>query len=1312
MAKLSSNSVSNRPLLITKHQQQQPQPQQLLTPRSTTASRATLQQAYSASLARESPAGTDRLRKKTPTAMYRTTKPWSPNPSPENQELEGLFSDPVDLTEADPNDGSSSVVGIEEEVQVSRTKGKQIKGNKGKTKQYLDTTKYPELPDGDGDGDGEGDDTFPDIRDLMKHGSRSSPPPSNQNSISSQNTGNSRSQSFATSAVSQQGSKKSSERGMRVDAAVAIQNSSALPHSTRTPTRPGTGQVSSPSSRKRKPTNLPASESANASLGGTSSKKARRSDIVLDSEDEDDFMTPPTHLSLRTGNSSFTDGHSCGITTRELEELDGSINESHASSRGSPQSQAKTSNSESEIDNGYDEDNDDDEVMEDADVHSEPKPDKGISQDSDIERNKHVLKLLLSNPSVIELRLDSVTNQLRRNHEQFMKCAREGKPKEIRDRLRMVREPLDQQKKALTQVLTELTSFRDLSDQREALLAELAAAYKECLDTTEEEDQLDALSEQLRTKETVVISSLLTAGINDLDFVKDPNDSIAAPDSPTPVVFATQPSRKFRIPSLSTEISAIPEYNSQVILQTQVSYAGNRSGQSSQAIKPSRSPPVSVSQISEWPHRASPQVSVAQKPPQTLPQKLPQKLPSIQSKPSGTGTADFAGERSFIEIDDETFDDGDDSLFDIEEAPVTSCFKTSQFRRQSPVKKVAPAPAPAPATNYIDDYSDDEDMLAAMHEIERRSLSAPSIDAHRAKSAVSEASVSAPKSVLSEASGNARLPIKPRAAAKRVASTQPRPSIPPELMRYPWSADVRRALKDRFRMSGFRHNQLEAINATLSGKDAFVLMPTGGGKSLCYQLPAVVKSGRTRGITIVISPLLSLMQDQVDHLKALNVTAESFNGDMNPELRRHALSLFDQPDPENSLQLLYVTPEMVSKSRAFVEGLMKLYRNKRLARIVIDEAHCVSQWGHDFRPDYKALGEVRSKFPGVPVMALTATATKNVIMDVKHNLGMDDCEVFSQSFNRPNLYYEVRVKRGAIVDQIGELITQNYPNQTGIVYTLSRSSAETTAKNLRDKFQIAAQHYHASIDPPQRAQIQKDWQAGITKVVVATIAFGMGIDKSDVRFVIHQNLPKSLEGYYQETGRAGRDGKQAHCYLFFGYADITSLRRMISKGDGDYDQKERQHNMLNRTVTFCENTSTCRRVDILRYFDEDFSAQDCKNGCDNCRSGRTNGITEAEDFTKYAVAILEIVRSAGSLPLGKLADILIGKKPKEFQHLPNWGFAKELAQHEAQRIIVALHGEGGLGEDNKVIKASFAVTYYVVSNLMISCPPFTLPTDS
>ena len=518
-------------------------------------------------------------------------------------------------------------------------------------------------------------------------------------------------------------------------------------------------------------------------------------------------------------------------------------------------------------------------------------------------------------------------------------------------------------------------------------------------------------------------------------------------------------------------------------------------------------------------------------------------------------------------------------------------------------------------------------------------------------------------------------------------------------LQYPWSQELKTAMKDRFHLRGFRPNQLEAINATLSGKDAFVLMPTGGGKSLCYQLPSIIGGGRTRGVTVVISPLLSLMQDQVDHLQKLRIQAVLINSEVSSEHRRLVLDALRKPDVERYISLLYITPEMISKSQTIVGAFRDLHRRSRLARIVIDEAHCVSQWGHDFRPDYKLLGEVRQQFEGVPVMALTATATENVKVDVIHNLNMKDCEIFTQSFNRPNLTYEVRSKGKAkdVLEGIATTIKSSYSNQSGIVYCLSRQTCETIAEKLRTEHNIKAHHYHAGMDPTEKTMIQKQWQIGEYHVIVATIAFGMGIDKPDVRFVFHHSIPKSLEGYYQETGRAGRDGKRSGCFLYYGYQDTSALKRMIDDGEGSWEQKERQRQMLRNVVQFCENRSDCRRVQVLNYFNEAFRQEDCNGACDNCNS---NSTFESQDFTEYAIAAIELVRKVerDNITLLHCVDVFRGSKSKKIldlnhDSLDGYGAGANLDRGEIERIFYRLLSEDALVEHNVANKAGFASQY-------------------
>lgn len=586
-----------------------------------------------------------------------------------------------------------------------------------------------------------------------------------------------------------------------------------------------------------------------------------------------------------------------------------------------------------------------------------------------------------------------------------------------------------------------------------------------------------------------------------------------------------------------------------------------------------------------------------------------------------------------------------------------------------------------------DEYGEDDDdvdMLEVAEEIENRNTRIP---LHR---------TIGQRNVFAETSGNVV-----RSEATRPGNvpafthTQPQPAQ----LQCSWSRDVKTGLKDRFHLRGFRPNQLEAINATLAGKDAFVLMPTGGGKSLCYQLPSIINSGKTQGVTVVISPLLSLMQDQVDHLQKLKIQALLINGEVTAEHRRLVLGCLKDAQPQKFCQLLYITPEMINKSQAMISALQDLYQRRKLARIVIDEAHCVSQWGHDFRPDYKLLGEVRQQFRGVPVIALTATATENVKVDVIHNLGIQNCEVFTQSFNRPNLSYEVRTKGKAkdVLESMAHTINTNYKGQCGIIYCLSKKNCEDIAGKLKEGYGIKAQHYHAGMEPEDKKAVQKAWQAGKHHVIVATIAFGMGIDKPDVRFVFHHTIPKSLEGYYQETGRAGRDGKRSGCFMYYGYQDTSMIKRMIDDGEGSWDQKERQRQMLRMVIQFCENKSDCRRVQVLSYFNESFDKEDCRGSCDNCNS---NSTFETQDFSHYAAAALDLIKRIqnDNVTLLHCVDVFRGAKTKKITDLHHhevhgFGAGSDIDRGNVERLFYRLLSEDAIEEQNVVNKLGFANQY-------------------
>lgn len=424
----------------------------------------------------------------------------------------------------------------------------------------------------------------------------------------------------------------------------------------------------------------------------------------------------------------------------------------------------------------------------------------------------------------------------------------------------------------------------------------------------------------------------------------------------------------------------------------------------------------------------------------------------------------------------------------------------------------------------------------------------------------------------------------------------------------------------------FRPQQREIIEAALTGRDVFVLMPTGGGKSLTYQLPAVV----SKGLTVVITPLLSLMQDQVQALCEMatcgGIPASYLSSQQTKTESRAVLMDLHHKDGRLTTKILYVTPEQLVKGTVLQNALARLNEQGLLARIVVDEAHCVSSWGHDFRPDYKQIGAVRIKrFPNVPVMALTATATATVKKDITKSLLLRQPAQFQVSFFRPNLTLKVIQKDYSKVPETGIPVYQehmlnyiaDHKTETGIVYCLSRDDSETVAQQIRDGVGVEAHHYHAGMTPKQRTQVQNDWRRGKITVVVATIAFGMGIDKADVRYVIHFTLSKAMEGYYQEAGRAGRDGLPSECILYYAPRDVPRIINLLHAGSrkkrGGF---EREMDMLRKMKEYCEEDGLCRHGMLLNYFGETTSAgHNCGGKCDNCSEDVIN-IGGAKDKNK------------------------------------------------------------------------------------------------
>ena len=454
------------------------------------------------------------------------------------------------------------------------------------------------------------------------------------------------------------------------------------------------------------------------------------------------------------------------------------------------------------------------------------------------------------------------------------------------------------------------------------------------------------------------------------------------------------------------------------------------------------------------------------------------------------------------------------------------------------------------------------------------------------------------------------------------------------------------ALNKYFGYDQFKGAQEEVIRNLLAGKNTFVIMPTGGGKSMCYQLPALM----SEGTAIIISPLIALMKNQVDAIRGFN-TDDGVAHFLNSSLNKAEITRVKQDITNGNTKLLYVAPESLTK-----EENIKFLKEVNISFFAIDEAHCISEWGHDFRPEYRRLRSIIEQIGEVPIIALTATATEKVQADIQKNLGMMDAQVFKASFNRPNLYYEIRPK----VNVLKEIIkfVKQHTGKSGIIYCLSRKKVEEVAQTLTVNG-IKALPYHAGLDAGTRATTQDKFLMEEMDVIVATIAFGMGIDKPDVRFVIHHDIPKSLEGYYQETGRAGRDGREGRCVTFYSYKDIEKLEKFM-KGKPVAEQ-EIGKQLLSETVGYAE-TSVCRRRVLLNYFGEKYESDNC-NSCDNCLHPKP--LIEAQDEMSLLLETILAVKEKHQAE--HIVNILIGQldqQVKNYKHNALEVFAEGVEQGE------------------------------------------------
>jgi len=465
-------------------------------------------------------------------------------------------------------------------------------------------------------------------------------------------------------------------------------------------------------------------------------------------------------------------------------------------------------------------------------------------------------------------------------------------------------------------------------------------------------------------------------------------------------------------------------------------------------------------------------------------------------------------------------------------------------------------------------------------------------------------------------------------------------------------------LQKHFGFNSFKGPQKEIINSLLSGKDTFVIMPTGGGKSLCYQLPAII----TDGCAIVVSPLIALMKNQVDLVRGYSST-DNIAHFLNSSLNKGQQKVVKDDLLAGNTKLLYVAPETLTK-----EENVEFFKDLKISFFAVDEAHCISEWGHDFRPEYRRLREIMDQIDEKrPVIALTATATPKVQSDIIKNLGLRDPNIFISSFNRSNLYYEVvpKVKKDQAVKSIVKFISQN-KGKSGIIYTLNRKTTEELADTLMANG-IQAVAYHAGLDTKLRAKRQDQFLGEEIQVIVATIAFGMGIDKPDIRFVIHYNIPKSIENYYQETGRAGRDGLEGKCLLYYSHKDVAKLEHLMR--DKSLSEREIGAQLINETVAYSES-GVCRRKMLMNYFGEKYEQNGCGGQCDNCKNPKE--VVEAK--AEALIALKAIKALEERFPITYVIPLIRGKlnpQIKMYRHeeKPEFGSGKDKDEHFWNSLI-------------------------------------------